>query len=117
MANITPEYSNGKFYAGLTWSYMGARQANFANAFQLPAFSQFNLSMGYDITPKFRVSANINNLANQYGVMGWVGPGTFPDNLNLDGLTKEAIAKAPDAFHQAIAIPARAYFLSLAYKF
>jgi iron complex outermembrane recepter protein len=117
MANITPEYSNGKFYAGLTWSYMGARQANFANAFVLPAFSQFNLSMGYDITPKFRLSANVNNVLNQYGVMGWVGPGTFPDNLNLDGLTKQAIAKDPNAFHQAIAIPARAYFLALSYKF
>ncbi len=117
MANITPEYSNGKFYAGLTWSYMGARQANFANSFELPAFSQFNLSMGYDISAKFRVSANINNLFNQYGVMGWVGPGTFPDNLNLEGLTKQAIAANPNAFHQAIAIPARAYFLSLAYKF
>jgi iron complex outermembrane recepter protein len=117
MANITPEYSNGKFYAGLTWSYMGARQANFANAFELPAFSQLNLSMGYDITPKFRLSANINNVLDQYGVMGWVGPGTFPDNLNLDGLTKEAIAKNKDAFHQAIAIPARAYFLALSYKF
>jgi iron complex outermembrane recepter protein len=117
MANITPEYTNGKFYAGLTWSYMGARQANFANAFELPAFSQFNLSLSYDITPKFRVSANVNNVLNQYGVMGWVGPGTFPDNLNLDGLTKEAIAKNKDAFHQAIAIPARAYFVSLAYKF
>jgi iron complex outermembrane recepter protein len=117
MANITPEYSTGKFYANLTWSYMGARQANFANAFELPAFSQINLSMGYDITPKFRLSANVNNVLNQYGVMGWIGPGTFPDNLNLDGLTKQAIAKAPDAFHQAIAIPARAYFLALSYKF
>jgi iron complex outermembrane recepter protein len=117
MANITPEYSNGKFYAGLTWSYMGARKANFANSFELPAFSQFNLSMGYDITPKFRLSANINNVLNQYGVMGWVGPGTFPDNLNLEGLTKQAITANPNAFHQAIAIPARAYFLSLAYKF
>jgi iron complex outermembrane recepter protein len=117
MANITPEYSNGKFYAGLTWSYMGTRQANFANAFKLPAFSQFNLSMGYDITPKFRVSANVNNLLNTYGVMGWVGPGTFPNNLNLDGLTPQAIAKDPNAFHQAIAIPARAYFMALSYKF
>ncbi len=117
MANITPEYSNGKFYAGLTWSYMGARQANFANAFELPAFSQFNLSMGYDITPKFRLSANINNLTNNYGVMGWVGPGTFPNNLNLESHTKAAIAKEPNAFHQAIAIPARAYFLALSYKF
>lgn len=117
MANITPEYSDGRFYAGLTWSYMGARQANFANAFVLPAFSQFNLSMAYDITPKFKVSANVNNLFNQYGIMGWVGPGTFPDNLNLESHTPKAIAANPNAFHQAIAIPARAYFVSLIYKF
>ncbi|MDZ7879952.1 MAG: TonB-dependent receptor [Saprospiraceae bacterium] len=117
MANITPEYSNDKFYAGLTWSYMGKRQANFANSFQLPAFGQFNLSMSYNITPKFSLSANVNNLLNQYGVMGWVGPGTFPDNLNLEGLSKEAIAANPNAFHQSFAIPARAYFLTATYKF
>ena len=66
MANITPEYSNGNFYAGLTWSYMGAHQANFANFFKLLASSQFNLLMGYYITPKFRLSANINNVLNQF---------------------------------------------------
>jgi hypothetical protein len=49
--------------------------------------------------------------------MGWVGPGTFPDNLNLEGLTKQAIAANPNAFHQSIAIPARAYFLTAALKF
>ncbi len=117
MANITPEYSNDKFYANITWNYMGARQANFANAFELPAYSQFNLAAGYDVTSKFRLSLNINNLFNQYGVMGWVGPGTFPDNLNLEGLTKQAIAANPNAFHQSIAIPARAYFLTAAFKF
>ncbi|MFM2362588.1 MAG: hypothetical protein RLZZ316_1490 [Bacteroidota bacterium] len=117
MFNVTPELSLGKFYAGLTWSYMGARQANFANAFKLPGFSQFNLAMTYDISAKFKLSANINNLTNNYGVLGWVGPGTFPDNLNLEGLTKQAIAANPNAFHQTIAIPARAYFLTATYKF
>ena len=66
MANITPEYTNNSFYANVTWSYMGARQANFANAFELPAFSQFNLAMGYDISSKLRVSANVNNVLNSY---------------------------------------------------
>jgi outer membrane receptor protein involved in Fe transport len=117
MANITPEYSTDKFFANITWNYMGKRQANFANAFVLPAYSQFNLAAGYDVTPKFRLGLNINNLFNQYGVMGWVGPGTFPDNLNLEGLTKQAIAANPNAFHQSIAIPARAYFLTAALKF
>ena len=117
MANITPEYVNDKFYVDLTWSYMGDRQANVANAFVLPAFSQFNLSTGYNISPKFKLSLNVNNVLNNYGVMGWVGPGTFPNNLNLNGLSAKDIAAAPNAFHQALAIPARAYFLTATYKF
>jgi iron complex outermembrane recepter protein len=117
MANITPEYSKDKFYANVTWNYMGERQANFVNSFVLPSYSQFNLAMGYNLTSKIKLSGNINNLFNQYGVMGWVGPGTFPDNLNLEGLSKAAIAKEPNAFHQTIAIPARAFFLTASYKF
>jgi iron complex outermembrane recepter protein len=117
MMNITPELNIGAFYAGLTYSYMGARQANFANAFELPSFSQMNLSLGYSVTPQFRLSANINNLGNTYGIMGWVGPGTFPDNLNLEGMTKAAVAANPTALHQVLGTPARAYFVSAAYKF
>ena len=117
MANITPEFSTGKFYVGLTWSYMGGRQANFANAFELPAFSQFNLALAYDVTPKLKLSANINNLTNNYGVLGWIGSGTFPYNVNLESHPKSEIASQPNAFHQAIAIPARAFFLTVTYKF
>ncbi len=117
MANITPEYTNGKFYANLTWNYMGKRQANFVNAFQLPSYSQMNMALGFNVTSKIKLSGNINNLFNDYGVMGWVGPGTFPDNLNLEGVSKQAVISNPNAFHQTIAIPARAYFLTLSYKF
>lgn len=117
MVNITPQYTSDKFYADLTWTYMGNREANFANAFQMPAFNQFNLGLGYNFTPKLKMSLNINNLFNSYGVMGWTAPGTFPTSLDLDSFTKEQLDANPDAIYSTIAVPARAYFLALTYKF
>src|SRR5207342_3315279 len=75
--NITPSYNIDKFYAQLTWAYMGKRQANVANAFLLPSFSQFNFSTGYDVTQHFKLGLVINNIFNTYGVMSWSRPGTF----------------------------------------
>jgi outer membrane receptor protein involved in Fe transport len=117
MVNITPQYTTDKFFADLTWTYMGNREANFANAFQMPAFSQFNLGLGYNLTPKLKMSLNINNLFNTYGVMGWTAPGTFPTSLDLDSFTKEKLDANPDAVYSTVAIPARSYFLALSYKF
>lgn len=117
--NVTPSYTTGKFFSFLTWSYMGAREANVANAFLLPAFSQFNLGAGYDFTKKLQISLNINNILDKYGVMSWSRPGTFLSALDREGYTKamyeaDAAANKP---YSTIAIPPRAYFLTLTYKF
>ncbi|MEY4935050.1 MAG: hypothetical protein RIS64_1409 [Bacteroidota bacterium] len=117
MFNITPEYATNDFYANVTWSYMGKRQANFANAFTMNAFSQFNFAAGYNITKAFRVNLAINNLFDTYGVLGWVAPGTFPNNLNLESLSAAQVAAAPKAFYETFGTPARAYFVTAAYKF
>jgi iron complex outermembrane recepter protein len=117
MFNITPEFTTDNFYAALTWAYMGDRQANFGNAFTMKAFSQFNLGLGYNITKSLSVNATINNLANSYGVLGWVAPGTFPNNLNLEGLSAEQVKSAPNAFYETFGTPARSYFLTASYKF
>ena len=117
MVNITPQYTSDKFYADLTWTYMGNREANFANAFQMPGFSQFNFGAGYNITSKLKLSLNINNLFDTYGVMGWTAPGTFPTSLDLDSFTKEKLTANPNAVYSTVAIPARSYFLTLSYKF
>jgi outer membrane receptor protein involved in Fe transport len=117
MFNIIPEYHTDKFYANLTWNYLGDRQANFQNAFTMKAFSQFNLGLGYNVSKKLTVSGNVNNLLNSYGVLGWVAPGTFPNNLNLEGLSKAQVATNPTAFYETFGTPARAFFLSASYKF
>lgn len=117
--NVTPSYTAGKFFSFITWSYMGDREANVANAFTLPSFSQFNLGAGYDFTKKLQVSLNINNILDTYGVMSWSRPGTFLAALDREGYTKamyqaDVAANKP---YSTIAIPPRSYFLTLTYKF
>jgi len=117
--NITPSYNLDKFYAQLTWSFMGKRQANVANAFLLPSFSQFNFSTGYDITKHVQLSIVINNIFNTYGVMSWSRPGSFTAALDRQGFTKEMYEQAVrnNTPYSTVAIAPRAYFITASFKF
>lgn len=115
--NINPIYNGDKFYASLNFSYMGARQANVVNAFELPAFTTVDLSLGYDFSKKFRLQANVNNVLDTYGVLGWTGPGGFPAALDRQGFTKEYVAANPNAVFSTQGSMPRAYFLTATYKF
>jgi outer membrane receptor protein involved in Fe transport len=117
--NITPSYNLDKFYAQLTWAFMGKRQANVANAFLLPSFSQFNFSTGYDISKHFQMSLVINNIFNTYGVMSWSRPGSFLQALDRQGFTKEMYEEAVknNTPYSTVSIPARAYFITATFKF
>ncbi len=117
--NITPSYNIDKFFAQLTWSYMGKRQANVANAFLLPSFSQFNFAAGYNVSKRFQLSVNVNNLLNKYGVMSWSRPGSFLEALDRQGFTKEMYEEAVknNTPYSTVSIPARAYFITATFKF
>ncbi|WP_343671235.1 TonB-dependent receptor [Chitinophaga sp.] len=117
--NITPSYNLDKFYAQLTWSFMGRRQANVANAFLLPSFSQFNFSTGYDVSKNFRLSLAINNIFNTYGVMSWSRPGSFNAALDRQGFTKAMYEDAVknNKPYSTVAIAPRAYFMTATFNF
>ena len=110
IVNITPSYNLDKFYAQLTWAFMGKRQVNVANVFLLLPFSQLNFSTGYDISKYFRLGLVINNIFNTYGVMSWRRPGCFLQALDRQGFTKGTP-------YSTVAIPARAYFITGAFRF
>lgn len=114
---LSPTYNKGKFYSSLDFSYMGKRAANVPNAFSLPAFNQTNLNLGYNISSKLQLQANINNLFNQNGIMGWSAPGGFPAALDRQGFTKAALEANPNAIYSTLSLPPRAYFLTVSYKF
>ncbi len=119
MFAVTPSYNLNKFYAQLTWAFMGKRQANVADAFLLPSFSQFNFSTGYDVTRNFQLSFVINNIFNTYGVMSWSRPGSFLEAIDRQGFTKEMYAEAVknNTPYSTVSIPARSYFLTATFKF
>ncbi|HMQ47875.1 MAG TPA: TonB-dependent receptor [Saprospiraceae bacterium] len=114
---ISPTYNSQKLYASLDWTYMGERAANVPNAFTLPAYNQTNLNLGYNVTPNFQVQANINNIFNQDGIMGWSAPGGFPAALDRQGFTSAQLEANPNAVYSTLSLPPRAYFLTLIYKF
>jgi iron complex outermembrane recepter protein len=117
MLMLTPTYTAGPFYASVNYQYMGKRWANVANAFQLPAFSQVDLNMGYNVSKAFQLSASINNLFNTYGVMSWAAPGGFPASLDVQGFTKTMRAANENSVYSTLSIMPRAYFLTATYKF
>ena len=117
MFNITPTLTLGKLYTSVTWNFMGDRWANVANAFQLPSYHQFDLNMGLAFSKRVQLSASINNLFNTYGVMTWAAPGGFPASLDTQGFTKAMLNSNQDAVYATLGIPARAYFLTAAFKF
>ncbi|MDX2048689.1 MAG: TonB-dependent receptor [Chitinophagaceae bacterium] len=117
MFNITPTYSNSRFYASLNWQYMGKRWANVANAFQMPSYHAFDLNLGWTFSKTVQLSASINNLFNTYGVMGWAAPGGFPAALDIQGFTASALAANPNAVYSTLAIQPRSYFVTATFKF
>lgn len=118
MFNISPTYNFGKGYAMLTYKYMGDRQANMSNAFILPGFGQMNLSVGYDISPKISLTANINNLSNSVGVMNWMATTQYAlvDAFSHNSFTPERRKESPNSYFQIVPIQPRAYFLTLRYR-
>jgi iron complex outermembrane recepter protein len=117
MLTITPSYSAGKFTASLNYQYMGKRWANVGNAFQLPAFSAFDLNLSYRVSKHLQLNGSINNVLNTYGIMGWAAPGGFPAALDTQGFTKGMLEANPQAIYATLPIMPRAYFLTASYKF
>lgn len=114
---LSPTYNKDKFFASIDWSYMGKRAANVPNAFSLPAFHQTNLNVGFNVSERLSLQANINNVFNQDGVMGWSAPGGFPAALDRQGFTKASLEANPNAVYSTLSLPPRAYFLTVSYLF
>ncbi|GLU45188.1 TonB-dependent receptor [Allomuricauda sp. NBRC 101325] len=117
MFNINPMYNGDKVFGAINVSYMGERQANNQNAWQMPAFTTVDLTLGYDFSEKFSLQANMNNVFNTYGIMGWFGTGGFPAALNRDGVTSAFVAANPTAPFSSQGNMPRSLFLTATYRF
>ena len=112
---VEPVYTNKNIEAFVTWRYMGVREGNYANAFQLPAFSTVAAGISYQLNPAIRISLTGNNLLNSTGLMNFFGPNEFASNANA--ATSEYITQNPNASFVVFPISPRAIYLKVAYDF
>ncbi|WP_294217461.1 TonB-dependent receptor [uncultured Chryseobacterium sp.] len=120
IANITPNLTVGNAFAFVTWSYLGEREGSNTNIYKLPAFSQFDLGVGYNFTKNLSAIINVNNVLNKYGVMSYQRPGSLVQQLaGFESFTQAEYdaAVANNTPYFTVAIPPTSGYLTVTYKF
>lgn len=115
MFNLGAEYQKDKFNAFLRWQFMGEREGNIANAFQLPSYSIFNGGLGYSINKNLSVNLVVTNLFNSQGLANFFGANSFGANAN--GVTQDFIQQNSDASFVVVPVLPRGSLLKLSYRF
>ena len=115
MFNLGVEYTKDRLNGFLRWQYMGEREGNVANAFQLAAYSIFNAGLGYDITQNLSANVLVTNLFNSEGLANFFGANSFGASAN--GITSDFIQDNPDASFVVVPVLPRGMILRLGYRF
>lgn len=115
MFNLGAEYQKDAFDAFLKWQFMGERQGNIANAFQLPSYSIFNAGVGYAISKNLTAHVIVTNLFNSAGLANFFGANSFGANAN--GATSEFIQANADASFVVVPVLPRGSMIKLSYTF
>lgn len=115
MFNLGTRFQKNNLSAFLKWQYLGKRQGNVANGFELDAYSVFNLGGAYKISENITANLVAQNLFNSDGLANFFGANSFGANAN--GATPDFIANNPDASFVVFPILRRRFLLKLNYYF
>ena len=112
---IQPKYLGNRFSLYGWWRYLGAREGNLENAFQLPGFSTIDLGGSYQITEQLTAGVHFRNALNSTGLMNFFGPNSFGSNANQASGTY--IAANPEASFVVFPVLPRSGYLTLGFSF
>lgn len=115
MFNLGAEYQHKGLTTDFKWQFMGEREGNIANAFQLSAYSIFNLGAGYTLNDNWSINANVTNLFNSRGLANFFGANTFGANAN--SVTEDFIQNNADASFVVVPVLPRGILLRVGYQF
>ena len=115
MFDLSGEYRNQKTTFFLKWLWMGEREGNVANAFQLPGYSVLNGGFSYAINNHWSAHLLATNLFNSEGLVNFFGANSFGANAN--GANEAFIQANPDASFVVVPTLPRGTMLKLNYKF
>lgn len=113
--NLSAAHQIKKFSSFIKYNFMGEREGNIANAFQLPAYGVFDIGLGYQITQQLSANLLITNAFDSEGLANFYGPSTFVGNANQ--ADQEYIANNPDQSFIVVPVLPRRTLLSLNYSF
>ncbi|MFS4467834.1 TonB-dependent receptor [Maribacter sp. 2210JD10-5] len=115
MFNLGAEYEQKRFNGFLRWQFMGEREGNVANAFQLAPYSVFNAGMGYQIDKNWSLDVLVTNLFNSDGLANFFGANSFGASAN--GVTGDFVQENPDASFVVVPTLPRGSMLRMSYAF
>ncbi|MEW7291597.1 TonB-dependent receptor [Aquimarina sp. 2304DJ70-9] len=115
MLSATAELEKNRLNAFFKWQFMGEREANVANGFQLPDYSIFNLGLGYEISSKLRANFLMTNVFNSEGLANFLGVNSIGSNIN--DVTPAFVQQNPDAGFIVVPVLPRGAVLKLNYRF
>ena len=87
--DITPSLKIGKFTPYVNYRWFSERQGNRRNSIQLASYGVVNAGITGDLTSKFSVSIQGNNLLNSAGILlfgGYGLQGTSPEDIAVGGI-------------------------------
>ncbi len=99
-----------------TYSYLGKRAANRRDAWYLPGFSTVDAGVAWDVTTKFSLQANVTNVLNTVGIMGWAKSGSLLTALDRQTLTPQQVAADPNQLFSVLPNQPRAFYMTLSLK-
>ena len=115
MFTLGTDYQEDKLNGFFKWQFMGVREGNIANAFQLPAYSIFNAGLGYEINKNLSANLVITNLFNSEGLANFFGPNSFGASAN--SASADFIQSNPNASFIVVPVLPRGTLLGLHYRF
>ncbi len=110
-----PTYQIKNYQLFTAWRYLGERQANVANAHQLPGFSTFRAGISGQLSRHISMSLICNNLLNSTGLMYSFGLNEFGSSSNA--ATQEFVAENPEASFMVVPVLPRTVVLKVGYAF
>lgn len=115
MFNLGTAYQSKSLSAFFKWYYMGEREGNVSNGFQLDAYSTFSTGFGYKISKNWSANVVVSNLFNSEGLANFFGANSF--GASGSGATPEFIQANPDASFVVVPILPRSSLIKLNYVF
>ncbi len=115
MSRVSAHWNVSNFSSSVNLTYIGEREGNAENSFQLPAYQTIGFNVDYRLNNNVLLGLKVTNALNSAGLINFFGPNEFGSSANA--ATASFIETNPNASFVVVPILPRAIYLSAQYTF